>query len=167
MDALDVFKDFENGLFEFESPIASVHDETSKFNCTTQYVIVRRSQCNRSKIVSPTIRSIRKIQFILRSFSKSWRSSNDWRYQLGISNIPVPCWYIHVLFKILYFKLVENWKTQMVFLEGSDLDFEMTQVWKNFISKIIWKISNRSSLAEFTPNHYRFTRIRVGCWTNS
>ena len=43
-------------------------------------------------------------------------------------DIPVPCWYIHVLLKILYFKLVENWKTQMVFLEGSDLDFEMTQV---------------------------------------
>ena len=36
--------------------------------------------------------------------------------------------YLHVLFKILHFKLVENWKTEMVFLEGSDLDFEMTQV---------------------------------------
>lgn len=31
MDALD----FENGLFEFERPIACDHDQTSKFNCTT------------------------------------------------------------------------------------------------------------------------------------
>ena len=158
MDALDAFKYFENGLFEFESPIASVHDETSKFNCTTQYVIVRRSSVLRTVLNEPFIRMIK---FILRSFSQSRRSSKDHKFGSPIFQ------YLHVLFKILHFKPVENLKTQMVFLEGSDLDFEMTQVWKNFISKIIWKISNRSSLAEFTPNHYRFTRIRVGCWTNS
>jgi len=156
MDALDAFKYFENGLFEFESPIASVHDETSKFNCTTQYVIVRRSSAPRSVLFEWS-----------NSFYDLLRNHDDLR-KIGDTNLGFPIFqYIHVLFQILYFKSVENLKTQMVFLEGSDLDFEMTQVWKNFISKIIWKISNRSSLAEFTPNHYRFTRIRVGSWTNS